>query len=217
MAAPITDLASLQAAVLDYIARPDLADAVPGFIALAESHFNAILRAREMETEASAGTAAAPVAVMDLPADFIEWLAVSWAGSGRTARPTFAEADSPEARFRHRPGGDPQYFTIRAGKVRMVPEKPGTVTLAYYAAIPPLTSDAPKNWLLAKAPDAYLYAVLAEAYLFQKDPAAVQAHTGLMLQVLAALGIKADTAKVAKRTGRPAELQASAQAAARPE
>lgn len=217
MAAPITDLASLQAAVLDYIARPDLADVVPGFIALAESHFNAILRAREMETEVSGGSAAAAVAVMDLPADFIEWLAVSWAGSGRTARPTFAEADSPEARFRHRPGGDPQYFTIRAGKVRMVPEKPGVVTLAYYAAIPPLTSDAPKNWLLAKAPDAYLYAVLAEAYLFQKDPAAVQAHTGLMLQVLAALGIKADTAKVAKRTGRPAEIQASTQAVARPE
>ncbi|MBP2495296.1 hypothetical protein ABID82_002372 [Methylobacterium sp. PvP062] len=217
MAAPITDLASLQAAVLDYIARPDLVDAVPGFIALAESHFNAILRAREMEAEVSGGTAATPVAAMDLPTDFIEWLAVSWVGSGRTARPTFAEADSPEARFRHRPGGDPQYFTIRAGKVRMVPEKPGVVTLAYYAAIPPLTSDAPKNWLLAKAPDAYLYAVLAEAYLFQKDPAAVQAHTGLMLQVLAALGIKADTAKVAKRTGRPAELQASTQAVARPE
>ena len=213
----ITDLASLQAAVLDYIARPDLADVVPGFIALAESHFNAILRAREMEAEASGGTAAMPVAAMDLPIDFIEWLAVSWAGSGRTARPTFAEADSPEARFRHRPGGDPQYFTIRAGKVRMVPEKPGVVTLAYYAAIPPLTSDAPKNWLLAKAPDAYLYAVLAEAYLFQKDPAAVQAHTGLMLQVLSALGIKADTAKVAKRTGRSAEIQASAQAVERPE
>lgn len=217
MAAPITDLASLQAAVLDYIARPDLADAVPGFIALAESHFNAILRAREMEAEVGGGTAAAPVAAMDLPADFIEWLAVSWAGSGRTAHPTFAEADSPEARFRHRPGGDPQYFMIRAGKVRMVPEKPGVVTLAYYAAIPPLTTAAPSNWLLAKAPDAYLYATLAEAYLYQKDPAAVQAHSGLMLSVLNALGIKADTAKVAKRTGRPAELQASTQAVGRPE
>jgi hypothetical protein len=213
----ITDLASLQAAVLDYIARPDLADAVPGFVALAESHFNAILRAREMEAEATVGTAAVPVAAMDLPVVFIEWLAVSWAGSGRTARPTFAEADSPEARFRHRPGGDPQYFTIRAGKVRMVPEKPGALTLAYYAAIPPLTDATPKNWLLAKAPDAYLYAVLAEAYLYQKDPAAVQAHSGLMLSVLNALGIKADTAKVAKRTGRPAELKASAEAVARPE
>lgn len=212
----ITDLASLKAAVIDYIARPDLMDAVPGFITLAESHFNAILRAREMEAEAAVTTAAAP-AMINLPADFVEWIAVSWAGSGRTARPAFAEADSPEARFRHRPNGDPQYFVVRAGKVRLVPERPGVMTLWYYQQIPPLTDAAPSNWLLAKAPDAYLYAVLAEAYLYQKDPAAVQAHSGLMLSVLNALGIKADTAKVAKRTGRPAELKASAEAVARPE
>ncbi len=213
----ITDYASLKASALDYLDRPDLAASFDAWLALAESHFNAVLRAREMEAETSLGTASAPVAVADLPADFLEWLAVTWTGSGRTARPTFAEADSPEARFRHRPGGDPQYFTIRAGKVRMVPEKTGVILLTYYAAIPALTADASSNWLLAKAPDAYLYAVIAEAYLYQKDPAAAQAHTDLMLQVLSALGVKSDTAKVAKRAGRPAELAAATQAVSRPE
>lgn len=212
--AAITDLASLKVAVLDYLDRPDLDGAFATWLPLAESHFNAILRAREMEavTEPSA-----PSAAIDLPADFLEWIAVDWSGSGRVAHPTFAEANSPEARFRHRPGGDPQYFTVSAGKVRMVPAKPGVIALTYYAALPPLTAAASSNWLLARAPDAYLYGVLAEASLFQKDPNAAQAYTGLMLGVLQALGIKADTAKVARRSGRTAELEASAQAVRRPE
>lgn len=212
--AAITDLATLKAAVLDYLDRPDLDGVFATWVPLAESHFNAILRAREMEavTEPSA-----PAAAIDLPADFIEWIAVEWTAGGRTARPTFAEANSPEARFRHRPGGNPQYFTVQASKVRMVPAKPGAIALTYYAALPALGGSTATNWLLARAPDAYLYAVLAEAYLFQKDPNAAQAHTGLMLGVLQALGIKADTAKVARRSARTSELEASAQAVRRPE
>lgn len=212
--AAITDLASLKAAVLDYLDRPDLDAAFAGWVPLAESHFNAMLRAREMEAATAPSTLAAAA---DLPADFVEWIGVEWSGSGRTARPTFAEANSPEARFRHRPGGDPQYFTVQAGKVRMVPAKPGAIVLTYYAALPALGPDRPSNWLLARAPDAYLYGVLAEAYLYDKNAGAAQAHAALMLQVLQALGIKADTAKVGKRPSRAAEIEASQQAIRRPE
>lgn len=214
----ITDFPSLRATVIDQMDRPDLDSVFPQFVALAESRFNAGLRAREMETAAPvAGTVAAPVTSAPLPASFLEWIDVEWAGSGRTARPTFVEPDSPEARFMHRPGGDPQFFTVLAGQVRVVPAKPGTILLTYYAQIPALTAAAPVNWLISKAPDAYLYAVLGEAYLYQKAPDLSQAHFALAVQAAQALGMKADNAKISRRPARQSEVAASTQARERPE
>jgi len=213
MAALITDVTTLKAAVLDYLDRPDLADRIDAFIVLAEAGFNQALRASEMEATAEVANADA----LPLPADFLEWISVGWTGVRGRAFPAFAEANSPEARYKHRPSGPPQYFTIVAQKVRVVPAQPGAIALTYYAAIPPLTAVNASNWLLAKAPDAYLYATLGQAYLFTKDPSAAQAHMTLSAQALGALTNKADTQKVAKRPARSAEIDASAQAAARPE
>ncbi len=204
----------LAQAVIDYLDRPDLADACPAWIALAESRFNGALRAREMEAEAEIGQDAVQA---PLPDDFLEWIALAWAGAGRTASPGFVETDSPEARYRHRPGGDPQYFTVSAGRIRLVPPKPGTIVLTYYRTIPPLAADDATNWLLARAPDAYLYATVAEAYIYQKAPDLAQAHLQLASQALGAAGLRADTQKLSRRSGRETEVAASAQAAVRPE
>lgn len=210
MADPITSYATLQEAALDYLDRPDLAASIPGFVALAESRFNAGLRAREMEAMASL---AGPVAAMPLPADYLEWIRVEWTGSGRTARPRYAESNSPEATFRYRPHGDPQAFTTLAGQVRLVPEKPGALTLFYYARIPALSNGSPSNWLLAAAPDAYLHATLAEAWLFERAYDLADKHIALMLATIAALGVKADAQKLARRQSRPAEKAAATGAA----
>lgn len=213
MPIPVTDRASLIEAATDYMDRPDLEPEIPGFIALAEARFNHALRAREMEQSAVIAPAASSGAI---PGDFLEWVAVTWEGDGRKARPAFTESNSPEATYRHRPGGDPQYFTVQGDTLAMVPAKAGKITLAYYAGVPALTEDASTNWLITKAPDAYLYATIAEAYLYMKAPDLVQAHLQLAVDALGAAGIKADTQKLARRPARTAEIQASVEAAARP-
>ena len=58
------------------------------------------------------------------------------------------------------------------------PAAVGTVELVYFARIPALTAAQPVNWLITKAPDVYLYGVLLEAMLFQKDEASA-AQLGL--------------------------------------
>jgi hypothetical protein len=212
MASIITDSASLKTAVIDYLDRPDLAGSVDAYLALAEAGFNQTLRAAEMEKTASIASGTS----LGLPSDFLEWISVDWTGGVGRAYPAFVEANSPEARYKHRPNGPPQYFTISAQTVRLVPEQSGQIVLTYYGALPSLATNA-TNWLLTKAPDAYLYGVLGQAYLYQKDPSAAQAHMTLAMQALAALTNKADTQKVAKRPARTAEVEASAQAVARPE
>ena len=64
----------LAAAVAAWLARGDLADRIPGFIALAEAAFNREFRVRAMEQRATAATVAglatpANVTALPLPAD----------------------------------------------------------------------------------------------------------------------------------------------------
>ena len=49
----------------------------------------------------------------------------------------------------------------------------GSVRLLYRRGIPPLGNDRPINWLLAKAPDLYLYASLMEAAPYLRDDARI--------------------------------------------
>src|SRR5690606_22233244 len=66
---PIGTYDELRAAVASWLARGDLADQIPDFIALAEARINRLIRTREMETRATAETTAGS-AYLPLPADF---------------------------------------------------------------------------------------------------------------------------------------------------
>lgn len=212
--APITDYASLLAALAAYLARDDLQDFAPLFVQAAEGRFNTDLRVPEMQAQV------APVAVTDagttLPADFLDWVAVRWAPpAGSVQRPlflTYREPDSPEVRARHRPNGAPQFYTVLAKTVRVVPAAAGAIELYYYQRIPALSATAPSNWLIARAPEVYLYGTLAEAMLFQKDEKRAADWVALMKGRLTALFGQSDTQKVAARSGRAANDAAEASA-----
>ena len=204
MADPITDYPSLLAAVLEYTARPDLQEFVPIFVQQAEGRLNARLKVADMHR--LIGPVDLAAGKIDLPSDFIDWVSVEWTPPPRTPqRPLmlrYVEADSPEIRAKHRPNGPPQIYTVLAGKVRVVPAAVGTVDLVYFARIPALTAATPKNWLIAKAPDVYLYAVLLEAMLFQKDDARAAQWIGLLNDRLGGIFGQGDTQKVASRPAR---------------
>ncbi|KQO43027.1 phage adaptor protein [Methylobacterium sp. Leaf85] len=213
---PITDYDSLVLNVSDYIARNDLEDYYPTFIQLTENRLNSALKVPGMETETTLtlsadGTVATPSA-------YVEWILVSWrsAPTARAQRLRYVEANSPEFTHRHRPNGSAQYYTVAGNKIRLAPARAGTIETVFYQRVPPLTSAAPTNWLITKAPQLYLYGVLAEAYSFQKDEVR-SAEWGKAADERLKLFIEeSSAAKVGRRAERNAEVEAEVIAAKAP-
>lgn len=205
MADPITNYPTLVAAVEEYLARPDLQSYAPIFIQQAEGRFNTDLKVVDMHK--STGSLDLSAGGITLPADFIDWVAVEWTPPASSPqRPLmlrYVEADSPEFRLRYRPNGPAQFYTVLAGKVRVMPAAAGKLALTYYARIPSLTAVAPTNWLIQKAPEVYLYGTLMEAALFQKDEERSAQWLGLVKERLGAIFGQADTQKTGVRTTRP--------------
>lgn len=214
--ATITNYASLVAAFENYVARPDLTEFVPNFIQVTEAWLNRKLRTREMQ--ATAGLLPV-VGGYTLPADYLEWISVLWADPANPSRPLmlrYVEPDSPEFRHRYRPNGSPQYFTVLSDGLQTRSMQTGNVTLSYYRAIPPLTEASPSNWLLTKAPELYLYGVIAESYRFQKDADRNKEWSAEADAFLAALMGQGDAQKTGRRPARVAEDAAEATARATP-
>jgi hypothetical protein len=67
------------------------------------------------------------------------------------------------------PAGAPRLFAIEGGSLTVAPVNDTALTFDYFQKIPALSSQSPSNWLLAAAPDLYLFGALAEAHGFVKD------------------------------------------------
>lgn len=164
----ISDYGSLLVDACEYAGRNDVAHLFARFVALAEAKINRRLRVRDMEKSADLvlvdGNA-------DLPADFLEVrLLVAPNGAPMSARSLI------ELQERYRgSSGYPSGYAIVGNVLQSRPAGSATLAMDYYAKIPPLTPDAPTNWLLDKAPDIYLYGVVEEIGIFSKDAALVAA------------------------------------------
>ena len=72
--------------------------------------------------------------------------------------------------------GKPEYFSIIGNQLEVIPS-PDTeysAELTYYAKITALSDANTSNWLLAYAPDLYLYGALLEAAPYLRDDARLQ-------------------------------------------
>ena len=169
----ITTYAELQAAAANWLVRGDLTARIPEFITLAEARLNRVLRARLAETEASLMTTPGARTVA-LPPGFAEPLAV-WIQQGsqriplRFIEPSLLGVTSLQGR--------PASWSIDGANLafdRPCDQAYGLVLrmLAKFA----LSDAAPTNALLSDYPDAYLFAVLAEAGPFLRDAELAQAY-----------------------------------------
>lgn len=158
----------LQAGVLDWIERDDLAAKAPQFIALAEAGFNRNLRLREqlvrvMTTVGDCGEAA-------LPDDWLETKDI-WLEDGAKDAQLVVVPFEALLRIRKLEGpGTPRAYAIQGRTILLAPLSGGSteIKLAYFQKIPPLASNA-TNWLLALAPDLYLYAACLQAAPYLRD------------------------------------------------
>lgn len=178
----IVDYASLQAAVMEYLARDQdatLIVRIPTFIQLAEAKFNRQLFVRQMEQRATAIvdlTSDEPEFIV-LPADFQSMRRVRLSSvAGKPCLEFKSGTQLDEYRFGISDlAGQPRYFTVFGDEIEVAPtpDDAHTIEMVYRRTVPPLATNDP-NWLLMLAPDLYLYGALLEAAPYLKDDGRIQ-------------------------------------------
>lgn len=165
----LSTYSGLKTAVADYLNRDDLTSVVPGFIALAEAKFNRKLRARQMIKRA---TATIDTRFFAYPADWLEARDFTLDTNPITKMEFVTEDQANALRATTAiASGKPQYYTIIGSQIEVVPTPDTSYSgvLSYYAKIPALSDSNTSNWLLAYAPDLYLYGALLESAPYLKD------------------------------------------------
>lgn|GEM_PF-1975762 len=165
----ITTFAELKTSIASWSHRSDLTAIIPDCITFAENTMNygskdwdiSPLRVASMET-AFLGATVANTTEVALPDGFLEWRRLQITVDGQKSdldqvslTPIgFDEQDATPS--------VPDRYTIVGGNMEMrpIPNAVYALTGTYYLEIPALSDDNASNWLLAKAPNAYLYGSL---------------------------------------------------------
>jgi hypothetical protein len=189
--------AQLKSTLADYLNRDDLTAIVPSFIKFAEAKFNRKLRVRQMITRAQATI---DTAFFSPPADWLESKEFQLNTNPITKLEFITESYGNQLRSsRFAAGGKPLYYTVVGNQLEFIPtpdtEYQGELT--YYAKIPALSDANTSNWLLAYAPDLYLYGALIEAEPYLKNDERVAVWGELYLRVVADIEVADERASVA--------------------
>lgn len=159
----ITDYASLQSSVANWLHRSDLTAQIPDWIALAEAKLSSDLSARAMETRTSLSVSAGN-AYVNLPNDMLEMARLTLQ-TNPVITLKYASADELSADFPFNVSGRPSVFAVIGGQLQLapVPDANYNLELVYQQRIPALSNSNPSNWLLSNWPNAYLYGTLTAA------------------------------------------------------
>jgi hypothetical protein len=158
----ISDYSALLMDAGDYSGNNAIAHLMPRFVGLAETKLNRVLRVGAMEKSAVVTLVTGDG---NLPDDFLE-MRQTLSADGRNLRSWSIQELSN--RFQSY-GGNPQGYSVVGNQLRVRPTTDGDIAITYYAKLPPLTPSAPTNWLLTSAPDVYLYAVVEEIAIWERD------------------------------------------------
>ena len=161
--------AGLKATIADYLNRDDLTAIIPSFITIAEAKFNRKLRTRQMIKRAEGQI---ETAFFAYPSDWLQAKEFQLNTNPIVRLQFVTEAYGDELKAnRYVSIGQPAYYTITGTQLEFIPAPDSTYSaeLTYYAKIPALSDANTSNWLLAYAPDLYLYGALLEAAPYLKD------------------------------------------------
>lgn len=161
--------AGLKTTIADYLNRDDLTAIIPTFITLAEAKLNRKLRVRQMLKRA---TASVDSQYFAYPADWLQAKEFQLNTNPIVRLQFVTEAYGDELKANNYVAASkPGYYTIIGTQLEVIPTPDATYTgeLTYYAKIPALSDSNTSNWLLAYAPDLYLYGALTEATPYLKD------------------------------------------------
>ena len=172
----ITTYAELQTAVADFLNRDDLGTTVETFITLAEADMARRIRHWKMETRLAVSYDAQ---FEDLPADWVETISLQLTdGTGPHQVDLISRAEMIERRYSSADtGGLPKFYTVAGDQIELypTPDEAYSGELLYIHSIPALSDSNTSNWLLERAPDAYLYGALVHSapYLSEDNRAPI--------------------------------------------
>lgn len=172
----ITTYAELQTAVADFLNRDDLTSTIPTFISLAEADMQRRVRHWKMEARLAV---AYDAQFEDIPADWIETVSLYLSDAhGPRQVDLISRAEMLDRRYQSADtGGLPRFYAMAGDQFEFfpTPDEAYTGELLYIQTIPALSDGNTSNWLLTRAPDAYLYGALAHSapYLSEDARAAV--------------------------------------------
>jgi hypothetical protein len=164
----------LKAAIVDWAlpggGEPEFEAAVPDIIRLAEARFD-----RELRTSNMIGTSLIETddLLIGVPDDCLEVILLSPWSPDRAQYSSMDSLTLAQEVANRLATGNPRGFTIMDGGLRPVPAPLGMTKyeLVYYRSVSRLNDDdQPTNWILQTAPDLYLYASLAAAAAYLKNP-----------------------------------------------
>lgn len=193
---PLSNYTELKASVADWLNRADLTAQIPDFIALAEARFNRDLRLNAMLKRE---TTTATSDYVRLPDDWLEGVSIVVTGDNTVSKPLTYVTNEEFNRLRlQRLTGTFRYYTIQDNNLIFLPATDSTLTaleLFYYAKIPALSDANPSNWLLARAPDLYLYGSLAGAEMYLQNDERLPLWASAMQTLTDSLTAESERAK----------------------
>ena len=141
------------------------------------------LRVRDMESGPATITVAGNSGA--LPEGFLEAKRVTRSSDGGVV--DYLTQEAYAGRYPNGDKGTPANYTIIGANIIVGAD----VALVYYARIPTLVGggDAATNWLLGKAPNAYLYGALYHYAIYAKQLDKASGYFELMRRALAALNV----------------------------
>jgi hypothetical protein len=187
---------SLKTVIADTLNRTDLDSAIPAFIALCETQTERQLRVRQMMAST---TISVDQEFVPLPADFLETRSIVL-NTSPVRLLNFRTIDSMAQYKANFPAPSrPSEFTVIGSNFQFLPMPDTTynATLTYYQSIPRLSATMQTNWLLAKAPDIYLYGALINSAPYLKEDARIQTWATYYQGAVDALSVEDDRAQTA--------------------
>jgi len=187
----------LKTTIADYLNRDDLTSIIPSFITLAEAKFNRKLRVRQMVKRA---TATIDTQYFAFPTDWLQAKQFVLNTNPITYLEYVTNFQGDELRATTAISvGKPQYYSFVGSQIEVIPSPDTGYTgeLTYYGKIPALSDSNTSNWLLAYAPDLYLYGALLEASPYLKDDERLAVWGNLYISSIGDIEIADQRASVA--------------------
>jgi|TARA_R110000782_G_scaffold190170_3_gene280080 hypothetical protein len=193
----ITTYAELQTSIANWLNRDDLTTVIPDFISLTEAGINRSLRHYKMINRVDATLDSRYV---QMPADWMETVRFSIT-SGNTYKIELISRDDM-LEYRQNTAdvsGRPRFYANIGDTIEVfpTPDADYQMQLQYYAKTPALSATNASNWLLASAPDIYLYGALVQAAPYLNDDARTQTWAALYASAMQSLQKASDDTRFA--------------------
>lgn len=193
----ITDYASLQLAIADWLNRADLTAVIPTFIQMCDAQLRRRIETK-FKNQLSLTIAAANAGVETIPGDRPEKIISLYITSPNEYQGQ-VNPTSPQELYNNRfafrnVARRPTVCAIIDQEILFspLPDQDYDAEMVIEGPLVPLSDSATTNYVMENAPDAYLYGSLAQSAPYLKDDARIQIWTGKFEQVLEELRLEID-------------------------